>query len=164
MTCELQEDIKPGVNGNLTPSNRTKMLSDPVASKTPSIGSSAVLITVQDFFHSCSVLNRLPYRPLSFFRTNVPQHNWLFRVLTLRDMVPDQVVVGTLGGGVVVDKWMREKRTREPADFTVQNRDRPLAGLTPIITQWFWGDKHIGHGNHMFGYRRKNPPTDPFRH
>lgn len=52
--------------------------------------------------------------------------------MTVRQVVPEQVVPGALAGGVVVDGGMREKRTGQPTDLPLQNR--PLSGLAPVIT------------------------------
>lgn len=53
--------------------------------------------------------------------------------MALGEAVPEEVVPGALGGGVVVDGGMREKRTGEPTDLALHYRDRPLAGLAPVV-------------------------------
>lgn len=84
-------------------------------------------------------LNRTRFNCQSTIETNgqhfLPVLYWLLQVVTLRKAVPEQVVSGALGGGVVVDGGMREKRTGEPTDLPLQNRHRPLSGLAPVITR-----------------------------
>lgn len=69
----------------------------------------------------------------------VPGCDWLFQVVALREAVPDEVVPSVLGGRVVVEGGMSDKRTREPTDLPVQDRDRRLNGLAPVVTHGFWG-------------------------
>ena len=45
----------------------------------------------------------------------------MLQVLTLREAVPEEVVSGALGGGVVVDGGMREKGTGEPTDLPLKD-------------------------------------------
>lgn len=63
----------------------------------------------------------------------LPVRDWLLQVVALGEAVPEEVVPGALGGGVVVDGGMREKRTGEPTDLALHDRDRPLAGLAPVV-------------------------------
>lgn len=69
----------------------------------------------------------------------IPGRDWLLQVVALREAVPDEVVPSVLGGRVVVDGGMRDKRTREPTDLPVQDRDRRLNGLAPVVTHGLWG-------------------------
>lgn len=64
----------------------------------------------------------------------LPVGDGLLQVLALGQTVPHQVVSGALGGGVVIDGGMREKRAGEPTGLPLQDPDRPVTGLPPVVT------------------------------
>lgn len=68
----------------------------------------------------------------------LPVCDWLLQVVALREAVPEEVVSGALGWGVVVDGGVREKRTGQPSDLPLRDWDGRLTGLAPVITHGLW--------------------------